>query len=220
MRASIFLMLLAGLLFTACKHESIQKEIEYGYEYFPLTAGAWKEYRVDSVIYSPFGVDSNSWIFREVTDSIYDAGDDTREAIINIYIRPYDSVLWNEGYKVISRYRGEDQAEEWTDNTRFIKLVFPIINDKRWDGNAMNIMGAQYYRYKATGYSSVIGGVQYNDLVKVVQQELSTLVSFDYDEETYCKNIGLIEARKEHLSNLLAQTTGYTMYKTLVAISK
>jgi len=217
MKALSGILLGVFFLLMSCHKEETSTELDYGYAYFPLKQGSWKEYRVDSVLYSPFGVDSIQWIIREVTDTLVIVGTDQKEATIFMFKRHPDSLNWEPGYTVKQFSRNSSQAEEWFNNTRYIRLVFPVYEGRKWDGNAMNSLGNQDYSIDKLTYSDTISGIFYPDLLNVVQQKRITLISQDTDEETFSRNLGLVEVRKTHLSNTTTVKTGYTLTKTLIA---
>ncbi len=215
MRLPLFVFGLILVLFS-CSKEDASREIDYGYVYFPLKQGSWKEFQIDSIRYTPFSTDSSSWICREVTDSVYPVSQDVYEALVFRYFRNADSVNWSPGYQITRLTRSMAQAEEWTNNTRYVRFVFPVYKDRIWDGNAMNTLGEQSYRYQFVGYRDTVGFLYYPDLVNVSQQYSISLISRDVEEETFSRNLGLIEVRKEHLENLTGIKTGYIMHKVLV----
>jgi hypothetical protein len=216
MKAGCYIFLLAIVFMTSCHKDETPADIDFGYSYFPLQEGSWKEYRLDSVIYSPFGSDSVQWICREVTDTILLNQAGQTEATIFVHKRRSDSVNWESGYTVTRLYRSSAQAEEWFNNTRYIRLVFPVYLGRTWNGNAMNSFENQEYKYEKVAYTDSIAGQFYQDLLKVVQQNRITLISQDTDEETFSRNLGLVEVRKTHLYNITSTKTGYTLTKTLI----
>jgi len=216
MKSLCCISLTVFFLMTSCHKEETQSELDFGYAYFPLQQGSWKEYRIDSVLYSPFGTDSVHWICREVTDTVLINQTGQTEATILVYKRRSDSINWEPGNTVKRLSRSSGQAEEWSDNTRYIRLVFPVYVDRTWNGNAMNSLEIQEYKYNKVGYADSIAGLFYPDLLNVVQQNRITLISQDTDEETFSRNLGLVEVRKTHLYNITSTKTGYTLTKTLI----
>lgn len=211
--------ILTGLLLVlfSCKEDNPDPEMDAGYAYFPMQQGSWKEFQVDSIVWTPFGSDSSTWIIREVMDSVYSPADKVWEAIVLDYSRPVDSLNWIPGFSTRILTRTLAQAEEWTNNTRFIRFVFPVYTDRSWNGNAMNTLGEQEYSFQRVACADTIGHVYYTDLVTVRQQYSISLISRDVEEETFARNAGLVGVRKEHLSNLTGIKTGYEMRKVLVA---
>jgi hypothetical protein len=125
------------LVFSCKKTEDPFKIDDYGYEYFPLTVGKFIEYEVDSMVYSLLTdsliVESKTYVREEVIDTLFDNLGNTLYKIER-FERKDSTAPW-QVEKVLTQSINENRAFRTEDNLRFIPLVFPIRENKSWDGN-------------------------------------------------------------------------------------
>ena len=82
-----------------------------------------------------------------------------------------------------------NQAHKVEENIRYVKLVFPLKINLKWNGNAYNTNETQLYYIKELDS-------RWNNFEKtclVIQKEKESLVDKYYQTERYAKNVGLIE---------------------------
>jgi hypothetical protein len=71
--------------------------------------------------------------------------------------------------------------------------VFPVHEEKKWDGNAFNINDEELYSYKDTYQPFSLGDATFNSTITVIHQNImDTIVMTDIRNEIYAENIGLI----------------------------
>jgi len=187
--------------------EDYQGNVE-GPKFFPLAVGNSWIYRVDSVIYDNKGlnVDSVSGYIRETITSQYmdSAGDKV------FRIERSSKKVSVGGWEVISIWtasKNEKTAYKTENNLKFLKLTFPVLVDKSWEGNiyfpddiVVRIAGEpikmyqNWGKYKYTGVdeSLVLEGLQYDGVASVLQADIENKISKRYSIEKYARNIGLI----------------------------
>ena len=147
---------------------------------------------------------------KEVIDSIYTDGQGVTNGIVKRYSTSAENPAWNIPPVVWNVSLSSITAEKVEDNIRYVKLEFPIKNGLKWNGNYYNGEPEQVFTYKWINQGGIIGNFVFDSLLKVNQQDFSTLISKDFSEEVYAVGIGSVYIHKEHLSNLLASKTGYT----------
>ncbi len=172
---------------------------DLGYDFYPLQVGKYWEYQVDSVVYDDDGarVDTAQLFFREeiVEQRLDEAGD-------TVYVaerseRYYADAPWLIR-EVFSLRRTRTQAIRTENNLSFIKLIFPIRRNKRWDGNLFfnsslnipvageNVQPFLYWEYR---YSDVKNDTV---IVQLADYEISNK-DIRHAQEKYTKGVGLTE---------------------------
>ncbi len=121
----------------------------------------------------------------------------------------YTNVTGQPAYQLL-RYRRTADAQPWhldslwsirrtrTDGIRtengqdIVKVVFPVIENARWNANQFNASGADDYVLRNVGRPFSVSGVTFDETATVVQQADSTLVAQDKRTEVYARRVGLI----------------------------
>lgn len=139
MKPIFALLLLSGLaltLWTSCGRE-VEPPADIDYSYYPLREGSFVEYRVDSVLFSDFNLpprDTAVWYLRqELRSPMTDGEGDTVYQVYRSYRRDTSLADWDL-LRVWSVKRAEYRIETMEENMRFIRMVFPVREDKTWDG--------------------------------------------------------------------------------------
>jgi len=126
------------------------------------------------------------------------------------YDRPLDSLNWRFSQTFLLR-RDQRRAYRQEDNLEFIKMVFPIETNERWDGNAsfdenriISVGGESVllfqgwnYRYRDIHTTGDVNGIPFDSLI--------TVEGVDFDEglnrrlalETYAAGVGLVYREME-----------------------
>lgn len=183
---------------TSCKKDEVYNDIGYGY--FPTQIGHWVVYDVDSTVYSDFFNDTFEYHYqvKEVLQSEFTDNEGRRAIRVERYKRmynpnvPYDSIPWYLS-RVWSFTRTSSAGEKMEENQRFIRLAFPVENNKSWDGNVYNQIGSWSYKYKEVDQPYSISAHSF-DSTLLVQQKLDTNhLYYRWYTERYAKNVGMIE---------------------------
>jgi len=186
-------------------------------KYFPLEVGQSMLFDLDSIIYDPepggIVVDTLSYELRfEVVDTFLDS-ENEKAFKIERFVRRSDTMPWR--ITDVWSAKKTDQQLVWTEeNLPFIKLIFPIEVDDRWDGNALfdddqirvKVRGETldmfkfWNRYEATNKGTeMVNGVAYEDALTIVQVDKEISIEKRYVEEVYAPDIGLIYQKIEIL---------------------
>jgi hypothetical protein len=168
-------------------------------EYFPLRKGFYQIYSVSETRYFNIG-DFESRTFQLKTEVV-------------------DSFANQEGGYTYTIYRSErsSAAEPWTfkavwsvrmntvnlvvseENTPFVRIAFPTVINRTWDGNALNTLSADECLLKTVGKSYLLeSGDEVGPYIQIVQEDSfdSTLFK-DKRQEFYVRGIGLVKREIE-----------------------
>lgn len=127
----------------------------------------------------------------------------------------YTDVTGRTAYRLL-RYRRISSDQPWqvdsiwsarlvnnevirTENSQdFVKLVYPVSNGLRWNGNRYNLLEPDEYEARNVGQPFSVSG---NDIptVTVVAQNDSTLIILDKRLDTYAHKIGMIYKERTYL---------------------
>lgn len=192
-----FIIVVIGLSVLACtKQELKQYSPVFDMAYFPLDSGFWREFEVSSI-----NIDAESEVFdttvffvKEIfTGWLLDAADDSAMRIERLYRyskeNPWQSFgVWQAAIK-------NHEAQQVEENIRYVKLMFPIQNQVKWDGNKYNRLDTlKQYQYRQEEIDSpyTIGEFTFDSTVTVIQKEkLSLIDKIDY-REVFAYNLGLV----------------------------
>lgn len=194
---SIFVII---VFFAACKKKTEPaSSIDLGKDYYPDKLGKYIIYDVDSIVYDEFTFDSTFYKYRikeKLEEEFID--NENKKAIklvryIKKYnsLKPYDSIPWviKDVWQVNVNTNNIEVVEE---NIRYSKLIFPVKQNSKWDGNVKNAIGEWMYTYSYIDQSEVINSVSCDKTCLVIQKDFRTLISWQYYAEKYSRGIGLV----------------------------
>lgn len=185
----------------SCKKDKVELPPDVGYDYAPVTIGKYVIYDVDSIVYDDFKKDTTEFKYRikeKLEENITDAEGRAALKLVR-YIKlynptvSYDNIPWKIK-DVWTCVRTKTTYEVVEEDIRFTKLVFPVVTDKTWNGNAYNTSSALDYKYKYTDMPETINGIAFDNVLFVEQKDdkLKNVIHREYYIEKYVKNIGLI----------------------------
>ncbi|MEE4177246.1 MAG: hypothetical protein V2I46_07030 [Bacteroides sp.] len=184
------------VFFTGCKEEQADPTEMY-YAYFPEAVGHFVIYEVDSVVYDDFTgqVLEFQYEVKELIESRLTDGEEGESLRLERYIRPDAASSWE--IKDIWQARVlADRAEKTEENITYIKLVFPPKLGKKWNGNAYNTLPEQEYRITEAHKPYLISpSLSFDSTITVLQNDFFTLISEDFQQEIYAKDIGMVFKR-------------------------
>lgn len=164
-------------------------------EYFPLRKGIYQVYSVHEVEYQLLAETKNVsyQIKTEVVDSFLNQDGGYTYTIHrskrNTATDPWEfqqvwSVRMNTANVVVSE-----------ENVPFVKIVFPAIPNRQWNGNALNSLPADEYVLTDTGDSyELINGETVGEYIQVVQEDsFDPIIFLNKRQEIYARNIGLVQ---------------------------
>ena len=208
-RSLLFTFAFISLLFSCNKQEVEDPNIDFGYEYYPLELGKFREFEADSIIYDPTsgGTEvllSKTFVREEITDTLLDNSGNTLY-VMSRFERPTQDTAW-EIARTISLSLNETQAIRNEDNLRFIEMVFPLDEGQDWDGNQffdpsliISIAGESIEMYKSWAYetrsigqSFTEAGLNFDDVVEVSMADSENLIELRMARQVFARNIGLV----------------------------
>jgi hypothetical protein len=162
-------------------------------EYFPLMVGFYQVYSIEHVVYSAFNppLASTYEMRSEIVDAMANAEGGTTY-IIHRFVRPTADDPWE--YETTWSARTDGQyAIVHEENVPYVKMVFPIRVNSRWNGNRFNTLGDDEYILEQAGVTYTAGpGLTFNNSILVNQSDESNLVNKDERLEVYSVNRGLV----------------------------
>lgn len=208
--------------------------IDYKYRYFPVDLGHWVIYQVDSTTYDDFyvppRVETQSYQIKEVIESIFKDNENRDTYRIERFKR--DSVT--DPWVLINVWvanRTRSTAERVENNLRFIKLVFPVIQNASWSGNKFIFIGdnggfdLSYledwdYTYEEIDQPLVMNSIMFDTTVTVLQRDRDIGIQLDYFKEIYAQDVGLIYKEARHLEQNTVDFTWETPQRGFDVIFK
>lgn len=208
----------------SCKKSSDLPPEDMGYNYFPYEPGDYLIYDVDSTYYDDFfdTVYNFNFKIKEYYESYFYDSQGRLSIRIERWYKWNDTTKWflrDVWYSTIT----PAMAERTEENVRITKLVFPVRNHTKWDGNAFNIFDKEYYEYENQDERMIIGAFTFDSTVTVIQNVSSNLIEDIYKTEVYARNVGLVYKRfrditKDFVSGDIVSGTDYTW--TLIEYGK
>jgi hypothetical protein len=179
------------MILFSCKKK--EETFDIGADYFPIRPkGTYIIYDVQRTIYGATRHDTTYQLMEMTGDTAWLNGQlyykvwrFTRADAIGTWPAQPDSV-WQE-------YNNTAQAVKTETNRKFVKLVFPVEENKTWNGNVMNTWAADDYTMKNVGRSYTVNGHYFPVTLKVVQNNDTSYVNEDQRYEVYAKGIGLVD---------------------------
>jgi hypothetical protein len=182
------------LIWSGCTKENNAPDIDLLSEFYPLKVGSVIIYNVDSTAYSNFTNTSTNFKF-ELRDSITNTFTDLSGAT-NYRIERFKRNTTSDPWvfkQVFTRNKTIRSGEEFINNQRFIRLVFPPLVGTEWNGNSKNTLGSVEYLIENEISPLTINNLNFDSTVVVTEVNETNLIREDVVYTTYAKNIGLIK---------------------------
>ncbi|WP_266205734.1 hypothetical protein [Pontibacter kalidii] len=196
-RALLLLVVLAGLV-AACEDKYKDPDPKVmGYDYYPLEVGDWRIYDVIDIRYMSDVGDTTRFQLRERVDTTFYDQTNTLNYKIIRSVRANENTPWVDD-SVMTVVKTDLHVILTKNNTKYVKMVFPVKEGKIWAGDAYNdrvnsSSEKEPYTFDKLGESFTVNGVTYDSTVTVIQgeptEDLSTL---DERKEVYSKGVGAI----------------------------
>jgi hypothetical protein len=182
------------LLSIGCTKENNAPSIDLQSEFYPLKIKSVSVYDVDSTAYSNFTNTSTNYKF-EIKDSVTNTLTDLAGGLsyrIERYKRINIISAW-VFQQVFTRSKTLRDGEEFINNQRFIKLIFPPLVGSTWNGNSKNTIGKQDYTINNNIASASINSLNFDSTIVVNEINETNLIREDVVNVTYAKNFGLVQ---------------------------
>ncbi|MES2513520.1 MAG: hypothetical protein V4580_05220 [Bacteroidota bacterium] len=192
----------------SCKKE-VETAPDVGYDYAPDRLGKYVVYDVDSTIYDDFFNDTTYYKYRikEVLNDQYTDNEGRQAIRMMRYIKKYNDTISYDNMpwvvKDVWNYtKTATTLEVVEEDIRFTKLVFPVQEEKTWNGNAHNTLGDWEYIYTSTDRAETINGNSFDNVLTVTQKnDKGNAIHREYYVEKYAKDVGLVYREIKDLSS-------------------
>lgn len=188
---NIIVIILVG--FSACKKSS-NTVVPIDYSYFPQVQKSWIIYNVTQINIDK-KVNKNDTLkyqLKEIIDTVFDDNIGHPTYRIERYTRndtnPSWQIqdVWYQGIVDNAAYKVEE-------NVKYLKLRFPVVLNKSWNGNLYNTEDPLDYKITSIDKQDTVNGIQFDKVLTVTQQDKLDAIEKYYFIEKYAKNIGLIQ---------------------------
>lgn len=192
----VLITILSLALFYSCREKENIVPAIVDKSYYPMNINDEIIYFVEHIkIDKPINLyDTQQYYLKERFESKYN--DETGNPIYRIerYKRIDTLSNWELTDVWFSQYF-HNQAHKVEENIRYVKLIFPTVQNLKWDGNAMNTLEAQIYKIDTINKP----WKTFDSTLVVTQQNKETLIDKFYDYERYAKHKGLVEKVYIHI---------------------
>jgi len=212
------LVVLVGLisLFNACSEGTVGEDLTVikGLDYYPIEVGKFIIYEADSIVYHSqsggtcnFVRDTSHFYLKEEVVDTYTDNTGKLNYIIERFIKYDINDPW-EVTDVWNTYVAESHVERVEENLRFIKMVFPVNEGIRWNGNSffkdttLTLAGeviefykhwTPEYEYSEVDVVEEFNGIAYDSVSTIVQSSPSeNKINHRYSVEKYARKVGLV----------------------------
>ncbi len=210
--------LLLGLclfILSQCKNETL-KPIDLKKDYFPLKLNSVVIYDVDSIAYDDFYTPSDpkhktKYVF-QLKDSAVSEIPETagRKTFVFERYKSINNVDW-VFQKVFTHTLAGLRGEEFVDNQRFVRFIFPPEKDKKWNGNTYNnianaytyLVGNQEYIFTDANISQTINSIPFDSTATIKEIDEFNLIQEDYVSKVYANHVGLVKMELKDLNKAL-----------------
>lgn len=195
------LCVLAVLALPACGDKELQPEKDLlGYDYFPLDLGLFLEYEVKLTSYFPNNpTTTEQFQMREVLIEQYTNVEGKNTHKIQRYKRLNANLPWSLD-STFSTHIDNFNAFRGENNRTFLKLAFPLSVGKAWNGNAYNSLKKDDNTIQDLDVKRTLHNFTFDNTLKVVLSNDSSLVSQDRRHEIYARKVGLVYASTKILN--------------------
>jgi hypothetical protein len=198
---SVYFLFCFIILLGACDVEKTVPDVStWGKEYFPLERNSYRIYNVSIISYSILGeAESTNYQLKEVVSDSFLNLKNEYTFILNRYKKSASELEWKLD-SVWTASMDNHKIVVAENNVPFVKMVFPVLENKQWNGNVMNANEEEKYRMSSVGNGFMIGDTNFENTITVLQMDNpDTILIRDKRWEIYAKNIGLIYKEKIQL---------------------
>ncbi|ELR72553.1 hypothetical protein C900_01227 [Fulvivirga imtechensis AK7] len=191
----LFFALVVTLCWTACTSEEVEPdETRLGADFYPLEVGNYSIFQVENTDYKVTGevVTSTYQLKTEVVDSFLNQTGNI-SYIIHYFKRQSASEDWQLNHAWTAR-KNANQVVLIEENVPFVKLSFPIKDDKVWDGNILNSLPRDDYQMDSLFSQYITPGQDTiaNTLTIIQGDNQDFMVELDRRYEIYGLHLGLV----------------------------
>ena len=194
--------LLFSVLISCDTSEIDPEKIDSGSDYYPIAVGNFWVYAVDTTEYAFSGaIRKGRYFMKEIVSDTLPDQEGARVFRLEIYRTTDTTKAWQIDSVWTVRV-GKDKIIKTENNRPFVKLLFPLREGSRWDGNQYNPLqdsnSVYWYTVRDLGKTTQFNN-QNVPSVEIAQKIDSNCINLSYFTEIYFKNIGLGYRRKRFL---------------------
>jgi hypothetical protein len=192
-----FLVVLFAIpLFQGCKKDSVIPPDPYYREYFTAEAGQYIIYQCDSIVFDDFNgtIDTFRFKIKEYYESEFIDNAGRKAMRIERFKQAENASNWvlSDVWQVV---KTDLQVEKVEEDVRMIKLIFPVVDEKEWNINALNNVGARTVAYKDVHLPYETETLSFDSTVTVENTDPQNLINEYRDTEIFAKGLGMIYKR-------------------------
>ncbi len=172
---------------------------ELGVEFYPVKVGDYRVYYTKTITYNLNGqIDTTAYLVKEIAEDSVVYSDGNTRIILGRYSSNLAGTNWQKDsiWSVLSTNYNVIVSEA---NVDFVKLSFPVQENKKWDGNAANYKKVESYKLTDVRKPYSYDTLSYQSTLTVVHKDLldpAKITKDDYRIEVFAANIGLIHKLK------------------------
>ncbi|MCP2045025.1 hypothetical protein [Pontibacter sp. HSC-36F09] len=203
MRRALLLLVVLSAFVAGCESKYKDPDpVAMGYDYYPLEIGQYRVYNVTDIRVSNNISHTSQFQLRERVDTSFH--DQTGQLVYKIVrsVRPNENSGWLDDSVIIVN-KSERMVLAMKDNTKYIKMVFPVDRQKIWEMDAYNnrvIVDSvarlyqikERYTYENVDQSFNIEDIEFSNTVTVKPIVHFVEGRIDERREVYARNIGLV----------------------------
>lgn len=209
MRRALLLLVVLSAFVAGCESKYKDPDPQaMGYDYYPLEIGQYRVYNVEETLYFGETPSRLNYQLRERVDTSFI--DQTGQLVYKVIRskRPNATAAWLDD-SVMTVAKKEQMVVLTKDNTKYIKLVFPVKNGLEFVGDLYNTWqvnegktrdNKEVYTYENVGLSYKVAGETYPATATVIQKYLTNSTKLDDRYEVYAEGIGLVHLVSDRLN--------------------
>ncbi|MDO1447151.1 hypothetical protein Q0590_12855 [Rhodocytophaga aerolata] len=182
---------------SSCSSSTVEPDAaRLGYTYFPLEEKSFAIYEVEETIYSLTStpVTRNYQIKEVIAEQFRDLSNEEAFKVMR-YSRQNTTADWELDSVWVAK-RTANRAIRTENNRSFVKLIFPVEESQKWNGNVLNELGADEYEFSQVAKPFTIANQPYTSTATVMQVNDSSACNMKRVYEVYAQDIGLIYKEK------------------------
>lgn len=212
MRKALLLLVVLSAFVAGCESKYKDPDPQaMGYDYYPLEIGQYRVYNVEETFYFGEIPSRLNYQLRERVDTSFI--DQTGQEVYKIVRskRPDANAAWLDD-SVMTVVKTSTMVLLTKDNTKYVKLVFPVKNGLEFVGdlyNSWQVAGGsvnkirnnkEVYTFESVGESYLLNDQNYPVTAKVLQNFRSLGTIHDDRFEVYAEGIGLVHRVSDRLN--------------------
>lgn len=176
----------------SCSKEKTEPGIAWD-RYYPTKMGVGNVYELTQIKIDVFADKKDTAVFymHEVVSALISDTNSCKVYAVNSFKSETPNGPW-QPYVSSSVWKYPNTIVKVEQNVPYQVLKFPAKLDYSWNLNLFNENEEQLARYEKIQITDTILGVPYDSVLVVMQQNFKSLYTWQYGEERYAKNIGMV----------------------------